>query len=518
MNLEMDIEAYKTRIYQETALYPKKYNRQDPLSLLETLGKWGTRLRHPEPIFEENKLYSIHLNRSCKNLKDLIELSKSQILQYVNFGFKYKSSITAYIRIIKSKSPINTRADALHGFEVRYTEMCYNYMVYILLAQFLLVGGDSSWKKGKSRARDLAFISDFDERIYRYFNQSKIADRHILLAKDFYYLLHNEKPDLLSDVIHYLKDAKGILNIFQDEWPTTLERVCSSVTISLFHRADEDNHTAIFMEAVNNKYPEEDFTIHKGGGSNPAEIYIRYGRSEDRVDMLLALMKEKKDDPYLEKYVRDLLSSIHKHDIKIHTPTRLQINYFQALYERIVKSNSLSDLQIFDTCFSIKKNVVSPWSPLFSFSELRKEILEYCITVGVDLNLESGILGREIASSKLFTSLFEFNTKTKALEYLTSKGMELQDPGFYYMIAIENKDTDLLKFIMERTPIDVDDDFPLRVALFEQNLSICYFIISYYKSEGVYDKLEKFCKISGFPSNSRETAKRILKEHSIMES
>lgn len=513
----MRIEEYQNRIYDLTKDRldgSKVYNVK---AHFKTIGKWAM------------KYYDKNDNNAIQTIQDKAFISAIEnFMSFIDQSFdrinSYKKSLKErdkeheyLVKFLRGYYNIETKRNSLEKWETYLVDVCHDYSICTFISYMLLSGSEAYRGEDPSPEKT---CDPFQARSYMFFFSGKNSSDHTRMSRMIFWMFSNIFPKYLRKLMTYTKSITTIQDIFIMEWKTGIPDYCEYVNNNIIGVISREKASSEFIKIVDLKYPKLDVDIDCNHITdyekiNPVVYFMSQKKIYDRSRLLIDLLKYKGNDGHVATYIHDLLNK--EREIQVLTNPYLknytsQNAYIQLMYETICRSGNMTLLKLFNNCISIEKSVKEPWSPLFGLNGFDAKIIKFNIDSGVDVNREHGILGRQFAQAKVFSGFMGFKSRADILNWLIKeKGFRIQDPGMYYLSAIENNDNRLLWYLFDYTDIRCDDDLPLRTALFFKKISIAEDIMEEY--EDINDAIEVLKGIANMedsPMDSKRTAKRIL--------
>lgn len=408
---------------------------------------------------------------------------------------------TEYRKILQILRSNNSSSDekkkAYLKYENRLIEICRQYFTNRFFATAILIGSGK-----RSSVSQKNYTNPFDARIDKVFFTKKNSGGKRSDAMNIYSMLYSENMDVLGSMSSYALLYSDIWKIFIKEWDFHIGEITKYIDEEII-KSRKNKTPSDFVTLVNVAYPEFDSTFRtRGPAKHPMDAFMRCSSYENKANMLLELIKDKKSDPEgVSEYIKKIIAFEKKYAMRHPDYTTAYNKYYQIMYDLIAEEGSLSLFTLFDQVFSIKDNINEPWSPLTDRSSIREKHIQYLIEHNVNLNLEEGIIGLRLIQIPGFASLIGFKDKTQALDYFMSKGYVINDPTAMYFLCIDNHDIPMIKFLINKIGVQWEDNYPLRAALFYGNLRVCWMIYDAYgDDESIAEKeIEYLLKYKTIP-------------------
>lgn len=505
----MNVKDYRHLLFQSTEKDVTSAASTDFFRNFTNLSKWAKKDYEGKDFFtrEHDDKY---INRLIRSLREIVEGNIHDI-QYL-MDTKNTTS-TVYTKALKAirenRITPKMRREYYEKWEDVAVRIFKAFYTNIFISNFLISISSSRLNPEKIEDAD-----PFTDKVMYFFYYGKNAEKHCRTAVDISKLISRVDIEIIQKMKKASSYSCDVFSLFTVEWNEHVPAIASymeeySIITPKFHTPSSE-----FVKLVDQEYPVLDKRFSRSGPvMYPMDMFMRSKLIEDRVNMLLDLISSKKHDDHIADYIKSIIAFEKKYAMEHKSYSYKGENYIQLMYEKIVKGGSFSAFKIFDEVFPIHSYVKNPWSPLFTINDFKSKQLTYCLSHNVDLNKEDGILGRRIAMDPKVSISLGFDTVSKALSDLMQKGMELRFPSSYYMIAIENKDWNLLNFLSGIVSVEIDNDFPLRTAIYEGNMKICWFIFERYQNEE--DALKVVRSMAKMPTGCNRTidnAKVMLSE------
>ena len=505
----MTKREYMHMIFATTDKYLSSSATKDFLRNFNNLSNWAKKDYEGKNFFAREK-DDRFIQKLLKTLSAIVE---GNIASIENLKSSVNTNAVIYTQALKSLQEKRTtpkaKREKYEKWENLLVDICAAFYTNTFISNFLI----SILSKPSFPAK-IEDADPFTDKVMYFFYYGKNADSHRAKAEKIYNLISQHDINIIKLMKKASSYSNDIYEIFSKEWNYHIPVIVDKFDKHFFVQNKKTQAPSDFVKLVDQEYPVLDTRFTRSGPVQfPMDLFMRTKLTEERVSMLLELITSKKSDPNISEYIRSIIMFEKKYAKTHKSYTYKGENYIQLMYERVASTNSISAFRIFDSIFPIKDCVKNPWSPLFTIQGIKIKQVQYCIDIGVDLNKEDSIIGRRVAIDKRSCALFGYDKKSKVLLYLISKGMKITKPSIYYMIAIENRDWDLLDFIVTQEPVETSDNFPLRTALYEQNLEICWFLFDQYKNpEDALYVIRDVANMKIGTDKSMHAAKQMLRE------
>lgn len=510
----MRIEEYRDRIYRLTMDRMDGSKTYNIRTQFKSLGGWAKKYYSESAVLIRGKR---DLDDVVSNFMTFVDQSLERILSYKDTTHEKDKEHENLIRFLKGSYQLATKRNALEKWEDYLVNISYDYSICTFISYMLLVGSEAY--RNDTPIPEKA-CDPFQARSHAWFFTGKASIEHQRLAKYIFWMFKERDQENLRKLMTYTKEIGTIRDIFATEWMVGIADYCGYVNKNILGTRAKSKTSVDFVNLVDKKYPKLDSNfdykdLKASTESNPVLYFMSKRTIEERSALLIELLKAKGNDGFVVDYISALLDKEREIQFKVNPYTKNYTgpdSYIQFMYENICRSGNMMLLKLFDECFSIKDKVRAPWSPLFTLDGYDSKFIKYNLDIGVDINREHGILGRQFALTKNFSGFLGYTAKADLLNYLVKeRGLVIRDPGMYYLSAIENRDNRLLWYLFDCADIRCDNDLPLRAALFFSRTSVAEDIMEEYEDTNeAIQVLEDIVKLKDAPYDSKKTAQSIL--------
>lgn len=476
----MNLQDYRFMTYRLVCKNIETRGSKDIIRNFNKLSSWGSKDYSGKEFFnrEHDKVF---ISKIVNSLDSIIKASSERIQKWDMRRNEDDENYRRILGILRAeKTSREEKKDAFSEWEAGLREACEDYFTNLFYANMVLIATDHSRKR-----MEINDIDPFAERVdYFFYNGTKAKERE-KGARDSYNLLSLYYLDNLKDLMLYT-----LLNIeawerFDLEWNHRLPEILKHVNDDLFSRYRNIKKPVEFVALVDHEYPILDTRFSKYGDvKHPLDIFMRATKVEERVSMLLELIKSKKNDSEnVAKYIRSIIDYEKEYSLTHSSYRTVSDNYIQEMYNAVVRNGSFSLFKIFDSIFHIKESIKEPWSSLYTWKGIKFDHIRYLLDQEVDLNLEDGILGLRIVGDPDIKYFFGYHKKSDMLNFLVNKGLRITDITMYYLFAIENRNLDVLYFLKDKGDVTEVDDFALRAALHSGSLKMSWIIYDFHEDK-----------------------------------